>query len=322
MTIMTFPLQHPRPFHLLTWLNAGIGVAMLIWNITTGSLPMGFQIGYFTTMIAVTGIPHGALDHVIARVNDKHLNKRFSMIQFLVKYLLAMSLYAMCWIGFPSISLLIFLIISAWHFGETDIANVFNNLAWNVSRLLWGCFVLLLILLTHQQESIDIISRITHYESGTQQVIRFFTTNASQVLIGLGISSCVLIGYCFMTHKNMFSGYAMLNLALILFLCIELPLLPSFALYFGGWHSIRSFELIFKYLQVEQGNERLRPATLWLRSIPMTLLAALFFIAAAYAWSFTEMKGDPLPIVFIFLSVITLPHLDVMDKMIKRSTTS
>jgi hypothetical protein len=25
---------------------------------------------------------------------------------------------------------------------------------------------------------------------------------------------------------------------------------------------------------------------------------------------------DPLPFIFIFLSVITLPHLDVMDKLI------
>jgi len=319
---MTFPLQHSRPFHLLTWINAAIGAAMLVWSKWAEPLPIAFQIGYFATMIAITGIPHGALDHVIARVNDEHQNKRFSMVQFLVKYLLAMAGYALCWVFFPSISLLLFLIISAWHFGETDIANVGNNLIWNLSRMLWGSFVLLLILLTHQQESIDIISRITHFERGTQLVIEACAAHATSILVGLGIASSMLTAYCFLTHENTYSLNALLNLMVILVLCIKLPLLPSFALYFAGWHSIRSFELIFRYLQNDKAHAHLQPASLWMRSIPMTIMAALFFLASAYVWSFSELNSDPLPVVFIFLSVITLPHLDVMDKMIKRSTAS
>jgi hypothetical protein len=51
----------------------------------------------------------------------------------------------------------------------------------------------------------------------------------------------------------------------------------------------------------------------------MTLLAALFFIVASFTWSTLGISTDPLPVVFIFLSVITLPHLDVMNQMIKNS---
>jgi hypothetical protein len=55
---------------------------------------------------------------------------------------------------------------------------------------------------------------------------------------------------------------------------------------------------------------------MWKNAIPMTFLAAVGFVFMAFIWKGTGLHMDPLPFIFIFLSVITLPHLDVMDKLI------
>ena len=95
--------------------------------------------------------------------------------------------------------------------------------------------------------------------------------------------------------------------------------LYAFALYFGGWHAICSFEQIFKYLNLKGGITGRNPFSMWTKSLPMSVLAGIFFVAAFLIWNKTNITWDPLPLGFIFLSVITLPHLDVMDQMIRKN---
>ena len=100
---------------------------------------------------------------------------------------------------------------------------------------------------------------------------------------------------------------------------VFLPLLPAFALYFGGWHAIRSFELIYNYLNLKGSVVGRNPMRMWTKSLPMSALAGLFFAAGFYLWNKNNITWDPLPLSFIFLSIITLPHLDVMDQMIRKN---
>jgi len=306
-------------FSALTWLNAFVGLALALFQFLGGALPTSIQLIYFIGMIALTGIPHGALDHIVASANNMKMGKQFHFGKFLIKYLVAILLYAICWIYFPAISLLFFLLISAWHFGETDIPNFDKQWLWNINRLLWGSFVLLLIFLTHQEETESIILRITNNAAWVKMSWIFLTTNEIIVLSSIGIPVLLLCTLNAIQHKNKFSITRFINLIIILGISIYLPLLPAFAIYFGGWHAIRSFEMIFHFLKAQHTHQQLNIFSMWKKTIPMTVLAALFFIVAAYAWSSMGITSDPLPIVFIFLSVITLPHLDVMNDMIKNS---
>ncbi|MFZ9589715.1 MAG: Brp/Blh family beta-carotene 15,15'-dioxygenase, partial [Chitinophagaceae bacterium] len=274
---------------------------------------------YFIAMIALTGIPHGALDHIVANANNVKLGKSFHFGKFLLKYLIAVFLYAICWIYLPSISLLFFLIISAWHFGETDIPNFNKQWLWNINRMLWGSFVLLLILLTHQKETETILVRITSNASWVNISWTFLCKHQITILAAIGLPVLVLSGLNALKNMEQFSFTSFLNLIVILAISIYLPLLPAFAIYFGGWHAIRSFELIFQFLTTQQAYRQMNIMGMWKKTMPMTILAALFFVIASYTWSSIGITSDPLPVVFIFLSVITLPHLDVMNEMIKNS---
>lgn len=309
-------------FSRITWINAAAGSLMAIYHYMVAPLPMNVQLFYFLLMTAATGIPHGALDHIIAKTNKEKDNTEFSIQHFLGKYVLVILFYTACWIIFPSISLLIFLIISAWHFGEIDLSEATDHITWNISRLLWGSFVLLIILLTHQHDTEMVIMRIT--KSSPQVISIWNMIKEYSLSITLLIGSITLVSIIVANSKNKlnFSISVLANLVIILSLCALLPLLPAFALYFGGWHAIRSFELIFRFLKKEKQSEAEAPITMWKHSLPMTFLATIGFVFLAYIWNAAGLKTDPLPAIFIFLSIITLPHLDVMDQLIKKNNSA
>jgi Brp/Blh family beta-carotene 15,15'-monooxygenase len=313
--------QMPKPqnniFSMITWVNALVGLSMFLWQSQIGNIPHSIQLGYFLLMVGATGIPHGALDHIIAK-NNQSDHAEFNIQQFLRKYLLAIIAYSICWIYLPSISLLIFLLISAWHFGETDMAASTGNALWNsFGRMICGIFILTIILLTHQEETIAVVQRITKGEAQAMQIWSFFAEHKWATIISAGMLLTVFISSSVILKSQSFHLLTSLNLIIILFLCSQLPLLVSFALYFGGWHAIRSFEITFSFLKNQQEESASDPLTMWKNALPMTFLAAFGFIFMAYIWTGLGIKTDPIPALFIFLSIITLPHLDVMDKLIR-----
>lgn len=307
-------------FSRITWINAFIGLILFAWQQYNGEIPMKIQLVYFAVMIGATGIPHGALDHIIAKTSAISNGQNFSIQQFLGRYVLAILLYSASWIFFPGISLVIFLLISAWHFGETDLSNAVDTKAWNLSRMLWGSLVLMLILLSHFDETNSVVLRITQGSEIAQKTLEHVQINGIYYFSGV---ACLFFAIAAISnHKNKINiSYSyIINLIAILLLCSQLPLLPAFALYFGGWHAIKSFEIIFRFLHEAKEEMATKPLTLWKNALPMTFLAAFGFIFMAFIWNGTGLKMDPLPAIFIFLSIITLPHLDVMDKLINRQS--
>lgn len=307
-------------FSRITWINALIGFILFAFQQFIGEIPMKIQLIYFTIMIGATGIPHGALDHIIAKTSAISNGQSFSIQQFLGRYVLAILLYSASWIFFPGISLIIFLLISAWHFGETDLSNAVDTRAWNLSRMLWGSLVLMLILLTHFEETASVVLRITQGTEIAQKTLEHVKIYGTHYFSGAGILFFTAAAFANKKNKISISYSYIINLIAILLLCSQLPLLPAFALYFGGWHAIKSFEIIFRFLHDAKEEMATKPLTLWKNALPMTFLAAFGFIFMAFIWNGTGLKMDPLPAIFIFLSIITLPHLDVMDKLINRQS--
>jgi len=307
-------------FSRITWINALIGLILFAWQQYNGEIPMKVQLMYFAIMIGATGIPHGALDHIIAKTSAISSGKGFSIQQFLGRYVIAILLYSASWIFFPGISLVIFLLISAWHFGETDLSNADDTIPWNLSRLLWGSLVLMIILLSHFEETTLVVLRITHSAEIAQKTMEHLSTNGLYYFTVVASLFLAVTTFAYKKNNIKISLQYTINLAAILVLCAKLPLLPAFALYFGGWHAIKSFEIIFTFLHDAKEEMANKPLTMWKNALPMTFLAAFGFIFMAFIWNGTGMKMDPLPAIFIFLSIITLPHLDVMDKLINRQS--
>lgn len=297
-----------------TWLTVLLGFSLLIWQFFQGTLPQNIQVIFFVSVILLTGIPHGALDHLIQEATDKKLNKVYNIKKFLVKYLLIMICYALAWFWFSGVSLLIFLIISAWHFGETDLEKApQNGLIWSFTRLIYGFYILAFILLTHIEEVQPIVNKMVENQKSVLALWHFINLNVKQILYLLGWSFVTIFIVAQSEHLINFDKIRFFRLSLILISSAWLPLLPAFALYFGGWHALCAFDNIHDYLRKDCPTLSFR--LIYLKTLPFTFLAIVFLCAFVWYCNVYAHYCDPFPLLFIFISLITLPHLIIAHQM-------
>jgi len=101
--------------------------------------------------LVAIGIPHGAVDHLL---ETKRWEPRVAPA-FIARYLSIAGLMGGIWYFTPTFALLLFLLYSAWHFGQAD------GKLWRLSNtisLLWGASLLFYLLGTHQEETNIILS--------------------------------------------------------------------------------------------------------------------------------------------------------------------
>ncbi|MBB6005037.1 Brp/Blh family beta-carotene 15,15'-dioxygenase [Arcicella rosea] len=297
-----------------TWLTVLLCFILLIWQFFATALSVNVQIIIFISLILLTGIPHGALDHLIQEAIYKKLNKTYHLRNFLLKYLLIMAIYALVWYLFSGLSLLIFLVISAWHFGETDLEKVPKGvLIWSFTKLIYGFYILSFILLTHVDEVKPIVFKMVGTQSNLIESWSFIEMNVKPILYLLGLSFTTIFIIAQSQYLINFEKERMFRLLIILVSSAYLPLLPAFALYFGGWHALCAFDNIYGYLREDAPNLSFK--YIYLKSLPFTILAIVSLCVFLWYCNVFAASFDPFSILFIFISLITLPHLVITHQM-------
>ena len=294
-----------------------IGLVLVLWNACIIPIPETLQWIFFAVTILIAGIPHGALDHLVAQQNSSLQHQSFSSVQFYFTYLSRMALYGICWYLFPSFALLIFIVLSAFHFGETDIpvpASVHKQSA-IILQTCYGLLIVLVLLFTHAEEVLPILSTIEKQNAGFLSII--FTT---KVFIPIIIAAlCVCIFYCIRLQKSeKLSMHWLRNILLrttaILCIITSLPLPLAFAFYFGIWHSVHSLENIRQHLSSTHSTE-ISSIDLLKKCIPYSVIAfagiAILILFATYL----QTESVFLFFFFVGIAILTAPHLEVMSHM-------
>jgi beta-carotene 15,15'-dioxygenase len=317
-----FPIHMTNPMQIIyktpTWLTILLGCLLLIWQTYNGSISQEIQIFFFVSLIFLTGIPHGALDHLIQKATDNQQQRPYRFAEFMIKYVVIMVVYGLLWYFFSGLSFVVFICISAWHFGETDLENVPPNARiWAFTRLIYGFYVLAFILLTHATEASEIIQRMVEPQGKIMQIWNFIHQNVKQILYLLGLSLSTIFIVAQSEYFVKFDKIRVLRLILILLLSVKLPLLPAFALYFGGWHALCAFDTIHDYLRKDY--PALTFKAVYLKALPFTILAFVFLGIFYWVSQYFTHLYSPFPILFIFISLITLPHLLIANQMNSRA---
>jgi lycopene beta-cyclase len=237
-----------------------------------------FAIG----LIAV-GIPHGALDHLL-ETRSWNASK---MPGFIIKYLSIALFMLMLWVFLPNVSLLIFLLYSAWHFGQAD------GKAWDMNSLLsflWGSSVLIYILCTHVGETNHVIDTMSNLE----------------VPFELPFWAILPWIFYFSIRKNV-AGFCTV---IWLFISHTIPLMYAFGIYFIGQHSITGWRHIKNHIGLSHKQ-------LWLHALPFhigawLLLGSFAFLGSSIGLGETESAWGNF---FIFLACLSLPHAMAMHRM-------
>ncbi|MFM7671752.1 MAG: Brp/Blh family beta-carotene 15,15'-dioxygenase [Bacteroidota bacterium] len=278
------------------------------------SLPQPWQWGFFILTIVGLGIPHGALDFIVARHNAENQQQgSYSLSRFLFLYVGQSILFLFLWI-WPPVALTLFLIFSAMHFGETDLQEFrLKPSVKAIAVFLYGASTFILLLLGHDRELITYIPEIgdfiNRYPFLTFAIDHFNTIYRSTLF-----SSLILLLLFSPKDETLF--FRLMVLVLVQYLVANLPFLIGFAFYFGLWHSLLSIQAIRQEAQFSTFHYMRRyftPQTILFAGLAFVILVGLYLLIDRY---YDYSNG--LFIFFIGLSILAIPHMQVMHGFFSR----
>jgi Brp/Blh family beta-carotene 15,15'-monooxygenase len=274
------------------------------------------QLYFFFITIFLTGIPHGALDYFVASQTQLQAGSKLALSKFLLRYLVNILAYSIIWIFFPVAALVIFIVLTAFHFGEVDWPTRQNTKLDALLYTIFGLQILVFIVVSHAAAALPIIVQILKLPIDNASILEQANTIFNISITSLAASILFIIVFfkkMGWTKQIMISF--IIQTVLLLAIIYFLPLYLAFGFYFGIWHSLLSFNLIRTHL--------LLPNTVkgWLqmarKALPYALAAWVgigILIIASNKFQ-KDIIASNLAIIFVAIAVLTLPHLQVFTKL-------
>ena len=253
------------------------------------SIANGVMTAFLCLGLILVGIPHGAIDHrVLGETGLAPWN-----LKFLGTYLGLMAGMGMVWVVSPPIALTLFVLFSAWHFGETEFE------AWQIPNkglaFGWGLLLLGAIIGAHLNEVVPLLANM---EIHLPTDIEAYGWGFALLAIGLGSTASVIYR----------SGAWLASNALI-FAGLWTPLPISFGLYFVGQHSWTAWRELKQSLPTND-------TPLWIHAVPFSIGAVVLFSVALLMLPFDQIEVQSL--LVIFGACISFPHILCMTHFYKR----
>ena len=240
----------------------------------------------FTIILLIGGLPHGALDFYIL----KNIFKMKTFIFSLIVYLFIAASFYLLFFLFPEFIFTLFLIYSAFHFGDSDFRDDSR-----ISKLAWGFMIVCIPLL------IDI--------NNAEWFLNIFLNN----LISLNSNYLIAI-IAFSLILNLYSRKNTLLKILLLFIyittCLFSNIFYGFAAYFAGLHSVHHFN---EWRSNINNDSLIGLALITVLSV-LVVLIQLSFEVLPYPNFLTGMKEEIIYNVIILLGSLTIPHMILINR--------
>ena len=275
-------------------------IVVSFWLLGSWSFQLATYFSYAVLIIGLLyiGIPHGALDHLLTN------NKSTSLSFFIFKYLSLIASYYIFWQFFPVLALLIFIIYSSFHFGESELVETnknFDSIVAHFKAFLLGMSILFFIIFSHHEESLGIVGNL----------ISFTAFNSAQLNYMFIARSLAFLSFVYILIQSIWSkGQSYLGLLFILLLGVKVPLILAFGLYFVFQHSYNAWQ----HLKIGLNMNSLQ---LYKKASIFTLGALLIFLLIVfYSKELLNMEGLWASF-FIFIACISFPHFILMHTFYK-----
>ena len=258
-------------------------------------------------LILTIGISHGALDDQKGKKLSQLYNVKKSYFFYLIYSLIGISIIIF-WLFFPTVSLILFLIVASYHFGKEDTEFLINKK--NVSNLILyffkGSLIIIAPLMFHFVETINIFKLLLIENENFYLFLNFIEDN-SILLFALSISLLSNIYYLLKDFKIV-NILILFDFFSIIALNYFLTPLVAFTIYFCFLHSFRhSISLI---TELNEKSLKISIITFIKKAMPLTVLAAILYIISLYFLSnFYQLNDAILKVIFIGLASLTFPHI-------------
>jgi Brp/Blh family beta-carotene 15,15'-monooxygenase len=261
-------------------------------------LALGGQDGFLPVilaLIALLGMPHGALDLVLAR----HLwpiRSARRLAVFLALYLGLAAVVVAAWMTRPTIALAVFLVYSAWHFSDD-----WQAASGRAGGLAGGALVLALPALAEPERTAAL----------------FATLGAEGAPVQQGLATVSLAAVPVFAVSASGHSPSLLRMAFLAGCAFILPPLAYFFVFFCGLHSVRHMQNVSRALDLDwRGSLR---HLLWPTLATLALLAAAALLLARRD---VTLDATLMQVVFIAFAALTVPHMLLVDRYERYARTN
>ena len=274
----------------------------------TSLLPEAFELFLGFILIFTFGMVHGSNDIMIVDKLSKKTNSTFFKI--LSTYLIVVTAAILIFYFIPVLALVLFILFSAYHFGEQHWEEVLSNLSLPLQKFFFFCYgllILYLIFLFKVEEVIKIIYEITSLELND-----IYASEVTQILF---VILFLITGKA--VYKKQIAIKSVLRelFSLLVFAIIfnSSSLIWGFTIYFIFWHSIPSLldQITFIY-----GDLKKKSILKYVKAALPYWLVSLVGIAVLFLIFKDEKHFHSL--FFAFIAAVTFPHAIVMLRMFSK----
>jgi len=243
------------------------------------------SIIFLLLVVTFFGLPHGALDTLVAKKNKVYSNF-YGFSLFNLGYLSLASSIFFIWYLVPFLSLIIFLLISAWHFSE-DWKNQLNTF----QRTILGLNIINLPVFFYPNE-VTIIYEILVDKVNILPLISI-QENLMYILF-------LLLGIVIARNTN--NKLLLFQITTIFLSSIFLSPLYYFISYFCFFHSIKNFHETVNELKTEKDK-------IMIFLIINTIITVIFGFFLFFFFLDGPITSKIVSMVFIGLASLTVPHM-------------
>ena len=298
--------------NLINKINFYHSVVFFLLSVSLGIIINQFESLIISPVICLLlilsiGISHGALDNQKGKKLTRLYNIKNSYFFYLMYSIIVIGIITF-WLLFPTISLIIFLIVASYHFGKEDTEFLIKNK--NVSNLilyfLKGSLIIIAPLMFHFNETINIFKLLLIQDENFYLFLDFIEYN--QILSFALLTSLLVNIYYFINNFKILKILIFFDFLSIVVLNYFVSPLLAFTIYFCFLHSFRhSISLIN---ELDKNNFKNGAYIFIKKALPLTLLTSIFFVISLYFLSnYYQLSDAILKVIFIGLASLTFPHI-------------
>ncbi len=258
-------------------------------------------------LILTIGVSHGSLDHIKGKKLLELFKIQKTYVFYLIYILVALGIIFI-WIIFPSITLILFLIVASYHFGKEDTEFLLLEKSYFTETLYFfkGFLIILAPLYFHFQSTVEIFKVLLIDNEVFYSILSFIEINR---IIQIGIFFSTLSSVLLFLNKFEIKKFSIfLDYFSILILNYYLSPLIAFTFYFCFLHSIR--HSISLALELDRDNLFNGFKIFVKKAIPLTILTGVFSLICIYLLNSGEnLDNSILKVIFIGLASLTFPHI-------------
>lgn len=268
-------------------------LALITLNPYIDLLSFEMQALLLGMFVLILGMPHGALDPLLAQRFGADLSSLPKKAGFYLTYLAIAGLSLVFWFVFPVYALLAFLVISIVHFADD----------WDDTLPRWLRLFAGTALITHPcyffPEEVETIFSFLTFGADTSRLVDAF------MFLEIPVCAVLYTGIAALYFRKPIVGISLIEIVLIHFLAAIFTPLVYFIIYFCGLHSIRHYIDSVADLKAAGFSTSRIISTIEIITIATAVLMGLAFFFS----SDISLEQNVIRVVFIALFALTVPHM-------------